>query len=68
MKPNAYKSRWQKNGVAASPHSQNCKRKELWIGKALLITAEIAPEQPFAPDLMNNLNALAEYQHAIMDK
>jgi transcriptional regulator with XRE-family HTH domain len=36
--------------------------------KALPITAEIAPEQPLAPDLMNNLNALAEHQQAIMDK
>ncbi|MBG6240421.1 MAG: DUF3102 domain-containing protein [Candidatus Symbiopectobacterium sp. Clec_Harlan] len=32
------------------------------------MTAEIAPEQPLAPDLMNNLNALAEHQQAIMDK
>ncbi|MEN3257972.1 DUF3102 domain-containing protein [Sodalis endosymbiont of Spalangia cameroni] len=36
--------------------------------KALPMTAEIAPEQPLAPDLMNNLNALAEHQQAIMDK
>nr|CBA75524.1 phage transcriptional regulator [Arsenophonus nasoniae] len=32
------------------------------------MTAEITPEQPLAPDLMNNLNALAEHQQAIMDK
>uniref|UniRef100_A0A1A9WW59 HTH cro/C1-type domain-containing protein n=1 Tax=Glossina brevipalpis TaxID=37001 RepID=A0A1A9WW59_9MUSC len=32
------------------------------------MTAEIAPEQPLAPDLMNNLNALAKHQQAIMDK
>ncbi|WP_406707050.1 DUF3102 domain-containing protein, partial [Sodalis sp.] len=36
--------------------------------KALPMTAEIAPEQPLKPDLMNNLNALAEHQQAIMDK
>ncbi|WP_334467735.1 DUF3102 domain-containing protein [Arsenophonus sp. PmNCSU2021_1] len=36
--------------------------------KALPMTAEIAPEQALAPDLMNNLNALAEHQQAIMDK
>ncbi|MGL9774168.1 MAG: DUF3102 domain-containing protein, partial [Sodalis sp. (in: enterobacteria)] len=36
--------------------------------KALPITAEIAPEQPLAPNLMNNLNALAEHQQTIMDK
>ncbi|CAH0393780.1 unnamed protein product [Bemisia tabaci] len=36
--------------------------------KALPITAEIPPEQPLASDLMNNLNALAEHQQAIMDK
>ncbi|MDR5611047.1 MULTISPECIES: DUF3102 domain-containing protein [unclassified Arsenophonus] len=36
--------------------------------KALPMTAEIAPEQPLAPDLMNNLNALAEHQQAIMEK
>ncbi|BAN99788.1 hypothetical protein E05_50220 [Plautia stali symbiont] len=36
--------------------------------KALPMTAEITPEQPLAPDLMNNLNALAEHQQAIMDK
>ncbi len=36
--------------------------------KALPMTAEIAPEQPLKPDLMNNLNALAEHQQAIMEK
>ncbi|MDR5615511.1 MAG: DUF3102 domain-containing protein, partial [Arsenophonus sp.] len=36
--------------------------------KALPITAEIAPEQALSPDLMNNLNALAEHQQAIMEK
>ena len=36
--------------------------------KALPVTAEITPDQPRAPDLMNNLNALAEHQQAIMDK
>ncbi|WP_334470168.1 DUF3102 domain-containing protein [Arsenophonus sp. PmNCSU2021_1] len=36
--------------------------------KALPMMAEIAPEQPLAPDLMNNLNALAEHQQAIMEK
>ncbi|MGX8941957.1 DUF3102 domain-containing protein [Symbiopectobacterium sp. Eva_TO] len=36
--------------------------------KALPMTAEITPEQPLTPDLMNNLNALAEHQQAIMDK
>ncbi|OZI13936.1 DUF3102 domain-containing protein, partial [Sodalis-like symbiont of Philaenus spumarius] len=36
--------------------------------KALPVTAEITPDQLLAPDLMNNLNALAEHQQAIMDK
>ncbi|WP_290606035.1 helix-turn-helix domain-containing protein [Arsenophonus sp. ENCA] len=36
--------------------------------KALPMPADITPEQPLAPDLMNNLNALAEHQQAIMDK
>ncbi|BGI52595.1 MAG: DUF3102 domain-containing protein [Candidatus Hamiltonella defensa (Ceratovacuna japonica)] len=36
--------------------------------KALPMAAEIAPEQPLTPDLMNNLNALAEHQQAIMEK
>ncbi|MGL9772927.1 MAG: DUF3102 domain-containing protein [Sodalis sp. (in: enterobacteria)] len=36
--------------------------------KALPMTAEIALEQPLAPNLMNNLNALAEHQQTIMDK
>ncbi|PAU99107.1 hypothetical protein CBG25_20575 [Arsenophonus sp. ENCA] len=36
--------------------------------KALPMPADITPEQPLTPDLMNNLNALAEHQQAIMDK
>ncbi|OZI15441.1 hypothetical protein CE195_01510 [Sodalis-like symbiont of Philaenus spumarius] len=36
--------------------------------KALPITAEIAPEQALSPDLMNNLNTLAEHQLSIMEK